>query len=126
MGRTDEKILQKLELIPEETEIQLVTIYQIARQATFVIALEPIRKVRKNITLAIVGKNETLKGVQILTRDSAWEFDMNATWAEPRYISVKDLNQRREMENNFNRIWETSKATNLRFQARKRGGEKPD
>lgn len=123
MARMDEKLISGLEDIPQDIEIKLITMTTIARHTSFNYAISALYKAHENLQVSLMPPDPEIKGVQILMEDSAWRFDLDATWNETRYIKVKGSSQYKQIENTFNRLWKTAKPTKIRIKENQSSGK---
>lgn len=105
MARLDEKLLKVLEKITEDTQIKLVTLNSIARQTTFNIFISDLYKAHPNIQVVLLTPPTDLKGVQVITQESTWEFIPGDRENGSRYQEVRNSAQRKALETTFEKSW---------------------
>jgi hypothetical protein len=120
MGRMDEKLIKSLENIPQATGIELLTRSDIAQQATFRIYFTLLQKTHKKAKLKVAESNDELNGIQLIMRDSIWQFDLSANWQNTRYIQVKDNLEKQAIQENFDRLWKSGKTTTIQIDQKKK------
>jgi hypothetical protein len=125
MGRMDEKLIKSLESIPQATGIELLTRSDIVQQATFRIYFSFLQKNHKKAKLEIAESNDELKGIQLITRDSTWQFDLSANWQNTRYVQVKDNLEKQAIQENFDRLWKSGKKTTIQIDQKKKQRSQP-
>lgn len=120
LGRMDEKLIKSLENIPQATGIELVTRLDISQQATFRIYFSFLQKNHKKAKLEVAESNDKLKGIQLITRDSIWQFDLSVSWQNTRYIQVKDDLEKQAIQENFDQLWKFGKKTTIQIDQKKK------
>jgi hypothetical protein len=107
MARRDDKLIQALAEVPQNTEIQIIIPHPIADQKSFPKFIDALKKIHAKFTSLEVDSITGVDGVIVLLKDSTWKLDMRKTSGYLRlpYLPVEDWKEQFDFNNTFTKVW---------------------
>jgi hypothetical protein len=107
MARRDDKLIQALAEVPQNTDIQMVITHLIADQKSFPKFIVALKKLHARCTSIEVDQIAEVDGVIVLLKDSTWKLDTRAASGYLRlpYLPVEDGKEQSDYNNIFTNLW---------------------